>query len=120
MAKKERVPMADETQKKLDKYVKAVDSEKKGKKTAGSIIFSVLLIFLIIFAIFLKNNQKGKTIVFEYDAENPAKISAHAEDISNVSATNLAEYLGEKAASVLKGETTTETTAETTETTTKQ
>ena len=51
MAKKERVPVSEETQKKIDKYVKATESEKRGKKTAGSILFSVLLIFLVIFAI---------------------------------------------------------------------
>lgn len=101
MAKKERVPVSEETQKKIDKYVKATESEKRGKKTAGSILFSVLLIFLVIFAIFLKNNQKGKTIVFESDAENPAKISAHTEDASNVEATNLAEYILEKASSAI-------------------
>ncbi len=120
MAKKEKAPIIEEAQKNMDKYAKAVESEKKGKKAVASILFSVLLIFIILFAIMIKSymaeNQKGKVIVFDSDAENPYKISAHTEDAENIEATNLADYLAEKASSALNDKNSKETTtvAETT------
>lgn len=102
MAKKEKVKKefnAEEAQKRMDKYNKAVQSEKNGKRTVISILGGVVLIFFILLVILLKMNGVGTTIVFDSEAENnTTSISAHTEKAEDVQGTNLAEYVADQIA----------------------
>lgn len=102
MAKKAKEPKeksdfsVDEVQKKMEKYYKAQESEKKGKALAGSIIGFSLLCFIVLLVIILKMNGVGKTIVFTTDESGQVQTSVAEK--SDVEATNLADYLEDKVA----------------------
>lgn len=98
MAKKAKEPKekkefsADEVQKKMEKYYKAQENEKKGKALAGSIIGFSLLCFVILLVIILKMSGVGKTIVFTTDNNGNAQTSV--ADTADVQGTNAADYVG--------------------------
>lgn len=71
MAKKEKNAKEfdpGEAQKRMEKYIKACESEKKGKKLTLSILGGSLLIFAILLVVILKMSGVGKTIVYEQGA----------------------------------------------------
>ena len=100
MAKKTKEPKekndfsVEEVQKKMEKYYKAQESEKKGKALAGSIIGFSLLCFIVLLVIILKMNGVGKTIVFTTDESGQVQTSV--AERSDVEGTNLADYIGDK------------------------
>ena len=100
MAKKTKEPKekndfsVEEVQKKMEKYYKAQESEKKGKALAGSIIGFSLLCFIVLLVIILKMNGVGKTIVFTTD--DSGQVQTSVAERSDVEGTNLADYIGDK------------------------
>ena len=93
-AKAEKKPVSEEVQKKMEKYYKAKESEKRGKELAGSVIGFSLLCFIILLVVLLKMSGVGKTIKFTTDENgNP---QTEAVDTADVEATNLADIAGEK------------------------
>jgi len=98
MAKKAKEPAekkefsADEVQKKMEKYYKAQEGEKKGKALAGLIIGFSLLCFVVLLVVILKMNGVGKTIVYTTDDNGNTQTSI--ADTSDVEGTNLAEVIG--------------------------
>ncbi|MBR3835594.1 MAG: hypothetical protein IKJ69_02245 [Clostridia bacterium] len=96
MAKKEKKQKEGElnlndAQKRMEKYYKACESEKKGKATVLSLIGASVFIFVILLIIILKMNGVGQTIVFTTD-EN-GKISTSIADSSDVSAENVLDII---------------------------
>ena len=81
----------DEAQKRMDKYYKACESEKKGKALVLSLISAAVLIFVILFVIVLKMNGVGKTIVFTSD--DSGRVSTSVADSSEVSGENLLDII---------------------------
>ena len=81
----------DEAQKRMDKYYKACESEKKGKALVVSLISAAVLIFVILFVIVLKMNGVGKTIVFTSD--DSGRVSTSVADSSDVSGENLLDII---------------------------
>lgn len=81
----------DEAQKRMDKYYKACESEKKGKALVVSLISAAVLIFAILFVIVLKMNGVGKTIVFTSD--DSGRVSTSVADSSDVSGENLVDAI---------------------------
>lgn len=77
----------EEAQKRMDKYYKACESEKKGKALVVSLISASVLIFVILFVIVLKMNGVGKTIVFTSD--DSGRVSTSVADSSDVSGQNV-------------------------------
>ena len=91
MAKKEKQKKQgefnmEEAQKRMDKYYKACESEKKGKTLVVSLISAAVLIFVILLVIVLKMNGVGKTIVFTSD--DSGRVSTSVADSSDVSGQN--------------------------------
>ena len=84
----------DEAQKRIQKYYKAQESEKKGKALAGSIIGFSILCFVVLLVVILKMSGVGKTVVFTTDSNGNPQTSV--VDTSDVEATNLADVVGEK------------------------
>lgn len=97
MAKKQKeAPRTspEEIQKKIEKYYKAQESEKKGKSLAVSIIGTSILCFIILLVVILKMSGVGKTIVFTTDKNGNPQTSV--ADTADVKGTNLADYVGDK------------------------
>lgn len=98
MAKKEKQPNKEfdyeATKKRMDKYYKAREGEKKGKALVLSLIGASVLIFIILLVIVLKMNGVGKTIVFSTDEEG--NISTSVADSAEVSGQNLAEVIADE------------------------
>ena len=84
----------DEAQKRIQKYYKAQESEKKGKSLAVSIIGTSILCFIILLVVILKMSGVGKTIVFTTDKNGNPQTSV--ADTADVKGTNLADYVGDK------------------------
>ena len=91
MAKKEKNVKKEfnyeETKKRMDKYYKAQEGEKKGKRLVLSLIGASVLIFVILLVVVLKLNGVGKTIVFTTDESG--SVSTSVADSSDVSGTNV-------------------------------
>lgn len=83
-----------EVQKKMEKYYKAQESEKKGKLLARSVIGFSILCFIVLLVVILKMSGVGKTIVFTNDGNGNPQTSI--ADTQEVNGTNLADYVGEK------------------------
>lgn len=81
----------EEAQKRMDKYYKACESEKKGKALVVSLISAAVLIFVILFVIVLKMNGVGKTIVFTSD--DSGRVSTSVADSSDVSGQNVLDAI---------------------------
>jgi hypothetical protein len=81
----------EEAQKRMDKYYKACESEKKGKALVVSLISAAVLIFVILFVIVLKMNGVGKTIVFTSD--DSGRVSTSVADSSDVSGQNVIDAI---------------------------
>ncbi len=82
------------TKKRMDKYYKAREGEKKGKALVLSLIGAAVLIFIILLVVVLKMNGVGKTIVFSTDEEG--NISTSVADSSDVSGQNIAEVIADE------------------------
>ncbi|MBR6530957.1 MAG: hypothetical protein IKT61_00460 [Clostridia bacterium] len=96
MAKKEKQKKDSEfnlndAQKRMEKYYKACESEKKGKATVLSLIGASVFIFVILLIIILKMSGVGQTIVFTTD-EN-GNVSTSIADSSDVSAQNVLDVI---------------------------
>ena len=95
MAKKEKQPNKEfdyeALKKKVDKYNKAREGEKKGKALVLSMIGAAVLIFIILLVIVLKMNGVGKTVVFSTDEEG--NISTSVADSAEVSGTNVVDAI---------------------------
>lgn len=96
MAKKEKQKKDGEfnlndAQKRMEKYYKACESEKKGKATVLSLIGTSVFIFIILLIIILKMSGVGQTIVFTTD-EN-GNVSTSVADSSDVSAQNVLDVI---------------------------
>lgn len=96
MAKKEKQKKDGEfnlndAQKRMEKYYKACESEKKGKATVLSLIGTSVFIFIILLIIILKMSGVGQTIVFTTD-EN-GNVSTSVADSSDVSAENVLDVI---------------------------
>ena len=93
MAKKEKNVKKEfnyeETKKRMDKYYKAQEGEKKGKRLVLSLIGASVLIFVILLVVVLKLNGVGKTIVFTTDESGSVSTSvADSEDVSGTNVLN--------------------------------
>ena len=84
--KKEGELNLNDVQKKMDKYYKACESEKKGKAAVLSLIGTSVFILLMLLIIVLKMNGVGKTIVFTTDESG--NISTSVADSDEVNGTN--------------------------------
>ncbi|MCQ2484964.1 MAG: hypothetical protein MJ168_06485 [Clostridia bacterium] len=84
----------EDIQKRIEKYYKAQESEKKGKSLAASIIGTSILCFIILLIVILKMSGVGKTVVFTTDENGKPQTSI--ADTSDVKGTTLANYLGDK------------------------
>ena len=96
MAKKEKQKKdgnvnLNDAQKRMEKYNKACESEKKGKKLVLSLISASVFIFIILLIIVLKLNGVGKTIVFTTNEEG--NVSTSVADTSDVSGENLLDVI---------------------------
>ncbi len=95
MAKKEKNVNKEfnyeETKKRMDKYYKAQEGEKKGKKLVLSLIGASVLIFVILLVIVLKMNGVGKTIVFTSDDEG--NVNTSVADSAEVEGTNVLDAI---------------------------
>lgn len=96
MAKKEKQKKDGEfnlndAQKRMEKYYKACESEKKGKATVLSLIGTSVFIFILLLIIILKMSGVGQTIVFTTD-EN-GNVSTSVADSSDVSAQNVLDVI---------------------------
>lgn len=89
--KKEGELNLNDVQKRMDKYYKARESEKKGKTLVLSLIGTSVFILLMLLIIVLKMNGVGKTIVFTTD--DSGNISTSVADSDEVSGQNLAEVI---------------------------
>ena len=97
MAKKQKEPprtSPEEIQKKIEKYYKAQESEKKGKSLAASVVGVSILCFIILLIVILKMSGVGKTIVFTTDESGRPQTSV--TDTADIKGTNLADYVGDK------------------------
>ncbi len=83
----------DEAQKRMDKYYKSAETEKKGKKAVLSLIFSSILIFVILLVIILKLSGVGKTVMFTTDESG--KVNASVADTEDVDGKNVLDYIAE-------------------------
>ncbi len=84
--KKEGELNLNDVQKRMDKYYKARESEKKGKALVLSLIGTSVFILLMLLIIVLKMNGVGKTIVFTTD--DSGNISTSVADSDEVNGTN--------------------------------
>ena len=100
MAKKEKQTNKEvdfeATKKRMEKYNKAREGEKKGKALVLSLIGASVLIFIILLVIVLKMNGVGKTIVYSTD-ENGNVITSVA-DSEDVKGTNALEVIADEVA----------------------
>lgn len=92
--KKESTANLNDVQKRMDKYYKAQESEKKGKRLVLSLICTSVLILLILLIVVLKLNGVGKTIIFTTNEEG--NISTSVADSEDVSGQNLAEVIADE------------------------
>ena len=81
----------EEAQKRMDKYYKACESEKKGKALVVSLISASVLIFVILLVVVLKMNGVGKTIVFTSD--DSGRVSTSVADSTDVSGENVLDAI---------------------------
>ena len=100
MAKKEKKEKEEkefdinEAHKRIEKYYKAQESEKRGRALAGSIIGFSILCFVVLLVVILKMSGVGKTVVFTTDSQgNP---QTEVVDTADTDATNLADVIGEE------------------------
>ncbi len=84
--KKEGELNLNDVQKRMDKYYKACESEKKGKALVLSLIGTSVFILLMLLIIVLKMNGVGKTIVFTTD--DSGNVSTSVADSDEVNGTN--------------------------------
>ncbi len=101
MAKKEKQKKDGElnlndVQKRMDKYYKAQESEKKGKRLVLSLIGTSVLILLILLIVVLKLNGVGKTIIFTTDESG--RVSTSVADSEDVSGQNVLDAIIDEAA----------------------
>lgn len=94
--KKEGELNLNDVQKRMDKYYKACESEKKGKAVVLSLIGTSVFILLMLLIIVLKMNGVGKTIVFTTD--DSGNVSTSVADSEDVSGQNLAEVIADEIA----------------------
>lgn len=94
--KKESELNLNDVQKRMDKYYKACESEKKGKAAVLSLIGTSVFILLMLLIIVLKMNGVGKTIVFTTD--DSGNVSTSVADSEDVSGQNLAEVIADEIA----------------------
>lgn len=94
--KKEGELNLNDVQKRMDKYYKACESEKKGKAAVLSLIGTSVFILLMLLIIVLKMNGVGKTIVFTTD--DSGNVSTTVADSEDVSGQNLAEVIADEIA----------------------
>ena len=94
--KKEGEVNLNDVQKRMDKYYKACESEKKGKAAVLSLIGTSVFILLMLLIIVLKMNGVGKTIVFTTD--DSGNVSTSVADSDDVSGQNLAEVIADEIA----------------------
>lgn len=94
--KKEGELNLNDVQKRMDKYYKACESEKKGKAAVLSLIGTSVFILLMLLIIVLKMNGIGKTIVFTTD--DSGNVSTSVADSEDVSGQNLAEVIADEIA----------------------
>lgn len=94
--KKEGELNLNDVQKRMDKYYKACESEKKGKTAVLSLISTSVFILLMLLIIVLKMNGVGKTIVFTTD--DSGNVSTSVADSEDVSGQNLAEVIADEIA----------------------
>lgn len=97
MAKKEKQKKEfdyDEAQKRMAKYVKSCESEKKGKTTVISMIGFSVLCFIVVLIIVLKLSGVGTTVVFNTDeAEGSSEVSVYTSP--DAQGTTLADFIAE-------------------------
>ncbi len=89
--KKEGELNLNDVQKRMDKYYKARESEKKGKALVLSLIGTSVFILLMLLIIVLKMNGVGKTIVFTTD--DGGNISTSVADSDEVNGTNVLDAI---------------------------
>ena len=89
--KKEGELNLNDVQKRMDKYYKACESEKKGKAAVLSLIGTSVFILLMLLIIVLKMNGVGKTIVFTSD--DSGRVSTSVADSSDVSGENVIDAI---------------------------
>lgn len=99
MAKKEKQKKDGEfnlndAQKRMEKYYKACESEKKGKATVVSLIGASVFIFVILLIIILKMSGVGQTIVFTTDESG--KVSTSIADSDEVGGTNVLDVIADE------------------------
>lgn len=94
--KKEGELNLNDVQKRMDKYYKACESEKKGKAAVLSLIGTSVFILLMLLIIVLKMNGVGKTIVFTTD--DSGNVSTSVADSEDISGQNLAEVIADEIA----------------------
>lgn len=106
MAKKDKQDEfnMDEAQKRMEKYYKACESEKKGKALVVSLISASVLIFVILLVIVLKMSGVGKTIVFTTD--DSGQISTSVADSTDVSGQNVLDVIVDNVTDVAEESTT--------------
>lgn len=98
MAKKEKQKKDGEfnmndAQRRMEKYYKAREGEKKGKQLVLSLIATSVFILFILLIVVLKLNGVGKTIVFTTD--DSGNVSTSVADSEDVSGQNLAEIISD-------------------------
>ena len=81
----------NDAQKRMEKYYKACESEKKGKATVLSLIGASVLIFVILLIIILKMSGVGQTIVFTTDESG--NVSTSIADSNEVGGENLLDII---------------------------
>ncbi len=81
----------EESQKRIEKYYKSVETEKRGKRAVVSLIGGSILILLLLLAIILKLNGVGKTVMFTTDESG--KVDAAVVDTEDVDGTNVLDYI---------------------------
>ena len=81
----------NDAQKRMEKYYKACESEKKGKATVLSLIGASVLIFVILLIIILKMSGVGQTIVFTTDESG--NVSTSVADSSEVGGQNVLDVI---------------------------
>lgn len=81
----------NDAQKRMEKYYKACESEKKGKATVLSLIGASVLIFVILLIIILKMSGVGQTIVFTTDESG--NVSTSIADSDEVGGQNVLDII---------------------------
>lgn len=81
-----------DAQKRLEKYYKGQEKEKKGKAAVASIITFSVVCFLALLVLVLKLKGVGKTVVFSTDDSGTVQTTV----ADQVEGTNLAEYIADR------------------------